>query len=138
MLSSIYEWSIEHIKNVFEAKSEDECLRALDETFSQNIDFTTNGKQLTHADLRRFVLTMVTTSGFRLKVQWHNAVEVPRDGTNRVRSICSILCASCALPSILQDGVLGGYYTISNIRKVSLNGAPVPGRFERHKFVNVV
>ena len=85
MLPTIYEWSIQHIKNVFEAKSEDECIRALDGTFSQNIDFITNGKQHSRADLQRFVLTMVTTSGFRLKVQWQNALEVPRDSSNRVR-----------------------------------------------------
>ena len=84
MLPTIYEWSVSHIQNVFEAKSEDECIRALDETFSQNIDFTTNGKQLGRADLQRFVLTMVNASGFRLKVQWQNALEVPRDDSNRV------------------------------------------------------
>ncbi|KAF7791746.1 hypothetical protein EIP86_002770 [Pleurotus ostreatoroseus] len=117
MLSTIYEWSVEHIKNVFEAKSEDECIKALDETFSQHIDFSTNGKQLNRADLQRFVLSMVQLSGFRLKVQWQNALEVPRDETNR-------------------DGVLGGYYIISSLRKLSPNGTS--GRYERHKFVNVV
>lgn len=84
MLSTIYEWSIEHIRNVFEAKSEDECLRAIDDTFSQAIEFITNGKQLGRADLQRFIVSMVSSSGFRLKVQWQNALEVPRDGTNRV------------------------------------------------------
>ena len=87
MLSTIYEWSVEHIKNVFEAKSEDECIKALDETFSQHIDFSTNGKQLNRADLQRFVLSMVQLSGFRLKVQWQNALEVPRDETNRVSCV---------------------------------------------------
>lgn len=84
MLPTIYEWSVHHIKNVFEAKSEDECIRAIDATFSHNIEFTTNGKQLDRADLQHFVLTMVNASGFRLKVQWQNALEVPRDETNRV------------------------------------------------------
>ena len=87
MLPTIYEWSVQHIQNVFEAKSEDECIRALDETFSQDIEFTTNGKLLCRADLERFVLTMVTTSAFRLKVQWQNALEVPRDETNRVSAL---------------------------------------------------
>ena len=62
MLSTIYEWSVQHIKNVFEAKSEDECLRAMNETFAQDIDFTSNGKQLGHSELKRFVLGMVSSS----------------------------------------------------------------------------
>ena len=87
MLPTIYDWSVTHIQTVFEAKSEDECIRAIDETFSQNIEFTTNGKLLCRADLQRFVLTMVTTSAFRLKVQWQNALEVPRDDSNRVSAL---------------------------------------------------
>lgn len=84
MLATLHEWSIEHISDVFEAKSEDECLRAIDHTFSQHIEFMSNGKQLCRADLQKFVLSMVMGSGFRLKVQWQNALEVPRDASNRV------------------------------------------------------
>lgn len=84
MLPTLYEWSMEHIQNVFEARSEDECQRAIDNTFSQYIEFMSNGKQLCRADLQKFVLSMVASSGFRLKVQWQNAVEVPRDSSNRV------------------------------------------------------
>lgn len=84
MLPTLYEWSVAHIQNVFEAKSEDECLRAIDETFSRCIEFIANGKQLNRAELERFVLSMVESSGFRLKVQWQNALEVPRDESNRV------------------------------------------------------
>ncbi|KAI0091051.1 hypothetical protein BDY19DRAFT_886416 [Irpex rosettiformis] len=119
MLATLHEWSIDHISHVFEAKSEDECLQALDDTFSPHIEFMSNGKQLSPLDLHKFVLSMVITSGFRLKVQWQNALEVPRDASNR-------------------DGVLGGYYIITNVRKTSPSGTPVPGRFARHKFVNVV
>ena len=93
MFPTIYEWSVEHIRDVFEAKSEDECIKALDDTFSQHIDFSTNGKQLSRTDLQRFVLSMVHMSGFRLKVQWQNALEVPRDESNRV---------SCAVKSHLE------------------------------------
>ncbi|KAI0783943.1 hypothetical protein BC629DRAFT_1582515 [Irpex lacteus] len=100
MLATLHEWSIEHISDVFEAKSEDECLRAIDHTFSQHIEFMSNGKQLCRADLQKFVLSMVMGSCF--------------------------------------DGVLGGYYIISNVRKTSPSGAPVAGRFSRHKFINVV
>ncbi|THH29992.1 hypothetical protein EUX98_g4187 [Antrodiella citrinella] len=113
MYSSIYTWSIDHIKTVFEAKTEDECIRAIDDTFSHAIDVTVNGKALSRMELQRFVLNMLGSSGYRLAVQWQNAVEVPRDDSNR-------------------DGVLGGYYIIRNIRKQGSS------KFERHKFVNVV
>lgn len=84
MLPTLYDWSISHIQNVFEAKSEDECLRAIDHTFSRGIEFIANGKQLNRTELQRFILSMAMSSGFRLKVQWQNALEVPRDESNRV------------------------------------------------------
>lgn len=84
MVSSIYEWSINHIKTVFEAKTEESCVLAIDETFSHGIEATVNGKPLSRMELQRFVLSMVKLSGFRLNVQWQNAVEVPRDSSNRV------------------------------------------------------
>lgn len=95
MLPTIYEWSVEHIRNVFEAKTEEECAKAIDDTFSQHIDFSTNGKQLNRSDLHRFVLSMVVSSGFRLKVQWQNALEVPRDDTNRVSYPVRNLSRAC-------------------------------------------
>ena len=86
MLPTIYEWSVEHIKNVFEAKSEDECIKALDDTFSQRLEFTFNGAPLPRVGLQKIVLGMLAQSGFGLDVGWRNAVEVPRDSANRVRS----------------------------------------------------
>ncbi|EMD33958.1 hypothetical protein CERSUDRAFT_125705 [Gelatoporia subvermispora B] len=118
MLTSFYAWSVEHIKSVFEAKSEIDCLRALDETFSQRVEFTFNGTQLSRYSLQQVVLSMVQGSGFRLAVDWQNAVEVPKDPSNR-------------------NGILGGYYIIRNIRK-ELPGMSAPVLFERHKSVNVV
>ena len=138
MLPTLYEWSISHIGSVFEAKSEDECLRAIDNTFSRGIEFIANGKQLNRTELQRFILSMVASSGFRLKVQWQNALEVPRDESNRVSGVLPCLVVQGSLTDGCQDGVLGGYYIISNIRKTTPAGAPVPGRFARHKFVNVV
>ncbi|KAK7690518.1 hypothetical protein QCA50_005616 [Cerrena zonata] len=117
-LPSIYAWSIEHIKHVFEAKTERDCLESIEETFSHHIEISINGKELSRGELQKFVLSMVKSSGFRLNVSWQNAVEVPRDESNR-------------------DGVLGGYYIIRNVRKPSSGSAP-SARFERHKFVNVV
>ncbi|KAI0663913.1 hypothetical protein C8Q70DRAFT_386850 [Cubamyces menziesii] len=118
MLPTFYAWSTEHIRRVFEAKSENDCLKALDDTFSQRLEFTFNGSPLPREGLQKIVLAMLQASGFCLNVDWLNAVEVPRDGSNR-------------------NGMLGGYYIIRNVKK------PVPGSsklacFERHKSVNVV
>ncbi|KAI8980075.1 hypothetical protein BD414DRAFT_109261 [Trametes punicea] len=118
MLTSFYTWSCEHIKKVFEAKSERDCLQALEETFSERLEFTFNGSPLPRVGLQKIVLAMLQTSGFRLNVDWLNAVEVPQDDSNR-------------------NGMLGGYYVIRNVMK------PVPGSshlacYERHKSVNVV
>ncbi|KAL6301338.1 hypothetical protein BKA93DRAFT_738820 [Sparassis latifolia] len=118
MLSTIYAWSLDHIKRVFEAKTTLECLRALDETFSQHIEFTMNGMQLPRIGLQRTVLAMVEASGYRLAVDWQNAVEVPKDPSNR-------------------NGVLGGYYIIRNVTK-HLPGSAAPLLCERHKSINVV
>lgn len=136
MLPTIYEWSVEHIRRVFEAKSEDECRRAINDTFARDVDFISNGKQLSQLDLQRFVLSMVAGSGYRLHVQWQNALEVPRDESNRVSVQCFDVEAMCA-DSARQDGALGGYYIIRNVRKPCPAGATSP-RFARHKFVNVV
>ncbi|CCL99313.1 uncharacterized protein FIBRA_01329 [Fibroporia radiculosa] len=117
MLSTFYTWSREHIQRVFEAKSSEDCRQALDDTFSQRIDLTLNGTTLPRTHLQKAIMAMVEDSGFRLAVEWHNAVEVPRDDCNRA-------------------GMLGGYYVIRNIRK------RLPGEstilVERHKSVNVI
>lgn len=86
-LPSIYAWSIDHIKHVFEAKSEEDCLEAIEDTFSHHIEIAINGKELSRGELQKFVLVMVKSSGFRLNVSWQNAVEVPRDESNRVGSM---------------------------------------------------
>ncbi|KAH9945017.1 uncharacterized protein BXZ73DRAFT_73246 [Epithele typhae] len=117
MLPTFSSWSMEHIKRVFEAKSELDCLHALDDTFSQRLEFTFNGAPLPRVGLQKLVLGMVQTAGFDLHVDWKNAVEVPRDGANR-------------------DGMLGGYYVIYNVRK-PLPGSTQLALFERHKSVNV-
>ncbi|KAL4244071.1 hypothetical protein ABKN59_010964 [Abortiporus biennis] len=116
MFSTIYDWSIEHIRDVFEAKSEDECLFAIDHTFSQSIEVIVNGNPLTRLELERFVLSMLKNSNFRLNVQWQHALEVPQDSTNR-------------------NGVLGGYYIIRNVRKQAQGVSP-NARFTRHKYVH--
>ena len=87
MLPTFYAWSTEHIRRVFEAKSENDCLKALDDTFSQRLEFTFNGSPLPREGLQKIVLAMLQASGFCLNVDWLNAVEVPRDGSNRVSAL---------------------------------------------------
>lgn len=87
MLSTFYAWSVEHIQRVFEAKTSAECLRAVDDTFSQKIELTLNGNSLPRIHLQRAILAMVESSGFQLTVHWQNAVEVPQDELNRVSSV---------------------------------------------------
>lgn len=84
MFSSFEDWSVEHIRSVFEAKSEDECRSAIENTFTSDIEFVANGAKLNLPQLTQFVLTMVTTSDFKLKVVWQSALETPRDALNRV------------------------------------------------------
>ena len=105
MFPTIYEWSVAHIRDVFEAKSEDACRRALAETFAHDIEFTTNGRALAPHDLQRFVLAMVAGSGFRLQVHWQNALEVPRDESNRVSA--RRVAVTCDASADAQAGVLG-------------------------------
>lgn len=105
MFPTIYEWSVAHIRDVFEAKSEDACRRALAETFAHDIEFTTNGRALAPHDLQRFVLAMVAGSGFRLQVHWQNALEVPRDESNRVSA--RRVAVTCAASADARAGVPG-------------------------------
>ncbi|KAF9811638.1 hypothetical protein IEO21_06487 [Rhodonia placenta] len=118
MHSTFYAWSQEHIKRVFEAKSARDCLRALDDTFSQTIDLSLNGQSLPRTHLQTAIMAMVESSGFRLSVEWFSGSECARDMSNR-------------------NGTLEGYYVIRNIRK-QLPGSPAPMLFERHKRVSVV
>ena len=97
MLPSFYSWSIEHIKRVFEGKSEQACIQAIDDTFSERLEFTFNGSPLPRVGLQKLVLSMVQSSNFCLNVDWLNAVEVPRDSANRVSAQWA--CDITALPS---------------------------------------
>ncbi|OJT02254.1 hypothetical protein TRAPUB_7235 [Trametes pubescens] len=138
MLPTFYAWSIEHIKNVFEAKCERDALQALEDTFSHRLEFTFNGSPLPRVGLQKIVLAMLQTSGFCLNVDWLNAVEVPRDGSNRVSAPppwdLRLYKLTVAFPP--QNGMLGGYYIIRNVKK-PLPGSATLACFERHKSVNV-
>lgn len=83
-LSSLTVWSMQHIRDIFESGSDDQCIKAVAETFSENIVATINGNPITREDIKQLVLGMRKGSQ-GLRVHWQQAAEVPKDpATNRV------------------------------------------------------
>ncbi|KAF8896448.1 hypothetical protein BD779DRAFT_1433847 [Infundibulicybe gibba] len=116
-LSSLSDWSVHHIRDIFEAGSDQQSLWAVASTFSEGVNATINGKPIRRDDISQLVLSMRQGSP-GLKVQWQQAAEAPRD------------------PSTNRDGHFDGVYVIRGIRKV-LPGANAPVEYERHKSVTV-
>lgn len=84
MFLSLENWTVEHICSVFEARSEDDCRDAIENTFAHDIEFFMNGTKYGLPQLAQFVLAMVTTSDFKLKVEWKLALGIPQDELNQV------------------------------------------------------
>ncbi|KAK1222881.1 hypothetical protein PQX77_014303 [Marasmius sp. AFHP31] len=118
--SSLTEWSIAHIRRIFEAPNDSEAVRAISETFSPTVSATLNGSPIPREGIDKLVLTMRQGSigGNGLKVEWKHTVESPMD------------------PSTNRDGSFGGVYVITGLRK-SLPGSDEPVPFARHKTVTV-
>ncbi|KAG7089357.1 hypothetical protein E1B28_011047 [Marasmius oreades] len=118
-LCSLTEWSITHIRSIFEADTDDDALDAISGTFSPTLSATLNGVPLPREGLEKLVLSMRHGSfgGNGLRVQWKYTMEVPKDSTNR-------------------EGAFGGVYTISGLRK-TLPGSGMAAYFTRHKTVTV-
>lgn len=84
-LCSLSEWSVRHIRDVFEARSDEQSLRAISTTFSDNVNASVNGAPLSREGINQLVLAMRRSSPGGLKVHWQQAVEAPLDpATNRV------------------------------------------------------
>ncbi|KAF8643243.1 hypothetical protein AX16_009132 [Volvariella volvacea WC 439] len=116
-LCSLSEWSIQHIRDIFEAPSDESALRAISSTFSEDLHASVNGSSLSRDGINQLVLAMRKGSS-GLKVHWQQAVEVPQD------------------PSTNRDGSFGGVYTIRGIQKI-LPGSIKPIEYERIKTVTV-
>lgn len=87
-LCSLTEWSIQHIRDIFEAPSDEDALRSIASTFSDAVVATLNGAPLSRDGITQLVITMRAGSASGLRVHWKQAVEVPRDpSTNRVSSV---------------------------------------------------
>ena len=87
-LTSLTQWSQEHIRDVFESVSDEDSAKAVEQTFSRSINATVNGRQLGYAAIKSLVSSMRKEAPNGLKVQWQQTVDVPCDSTNRVRGVC--------------------------------------------------
>lgn len=84
-LSSLSEWSVRHIRDVFEARTDEQSLHAISSTFADHLNASINGAPLSRDGITQLVLAMRGSSPGGLKVQWQQAVEAPSDPmTNRV------------------------------------------------------
>ncbi|KAF5340893.1 hypothetical protein D9758_012193 [Tetrapyrgos nigripes] len=118
-LPTLTEWSIDHIRNIFEASTDSHALQAITNTFSDTLSASVNGKPLNRSGVEHLVLGMRRAAAAAgLKVDWERTLEVPDDdATNR-------------------DGSFGGFYTISGLRK-EIPGSRTLADFIRHKTVTV-
>ncbi|KIJ96530.1 hypothetical protein K443DRAFT_282042 [Laccaria amethystina LaAM-08-1] len=116
-LSSLTEWSVQHIQHIFESTSDEAALRAVENTFSDDLIATVNGARINQQGIKHHVLALrQSPSRGGLKVYWQHTVEASRD------------------PTTNRDGSFGGVYIIRGIQKV-LPGNAYPTEFERHKTV---
>lgn len=116
-LSSLTDWSVQHIQDIFESISDEAALRAVENTFSDDLIATVNGARINKRGIKQLVLALrQSASRCGLNVYWQHAVEASRD------------------PTTNRDGSFGGVYIIRGIQKV-LPGNTYPTEFERHKTV---
>jgi len=84
-LCSLTEWSVQHIRDVFEAHSDELSLRAIAATFSESLRASVNDVPLNREGIKELVMAMRRTSRGYLRVYWQQTTEVPSDPTtNRV------------------------------------------------------
>ncbi|KAG6857378.1 hypothetical protein H0H87_004740 [Tephrocybe sp. NHM501043] len=117
-LPSLTEWSVRHIRDIFEASTDEQSLRAISTTFAEDVDGSVNGAPLSREGIKQLVLAMRKSSPKGLKVHWQQAVEASSD------------------PVTNRGGSFGGVYIIRGIQK-TLPGSQRPVEFERHKTVTV-
>jgi hypothetical protein len=83
-LSSLAEWSIQRIRDVFETPSDELSRRAIDGTFSRTLKASLNGTALDFDGLCGLVSAMRHSAPNGLKVEWSQADDSPDDLGNRV------------------------------------------------------
>ncbi|PFH48362.1 hypothetical protein AMATHDRAFT_49568 [Amanita thiersii Skay4041] len=117
-LSTLKEWSEKHIKAIFEADTDEEALRAIEETFSSNVTGSLNGVPINNRKgVEMLVLTLRGGKG-GMKVRWQYGLSAPAD------------------PATNRDGAFGGVYVIHNVKR-TLPGTQTLATFDRHKAATV-
>ncbi|KAJ6513021.1 hypothetical protein C8R45DRAFT_332259 [Mycena sanguinolenta] len=118
-LSSLAEWSIKHIRDVFEAPDDELSLRAIEDTFARTISASLNKTPLDFDGLCALVRAMRHSAAPNgLSVEWRRADSTPDDPGNR-------------------NGLLVGEYRIRGIWRSVTPGSESISEFERHKKVVV-
>ncbi|KAF8211715.1 hypothetical protein K438DRAFT_1710154 [Mycena galopus ATCC 62051] len=83
-LSSLADWSKQHISDVFQAPSNELTLRALDSAFSRSLKATVNGEPLDFEGFARMIGSMAQESSpGGPRVDWIFADETPDDAGHR-------------------------------------------------------
>ncbi|KAF9552295.1 hypothetical protein CPC08DRAFT_728730 [Agrocybe pediades] len=118
LLSTLTQWSHEHIARIFTSTNDEDSLRALEETFSQDVVARLNGRQIKFDDIKRSVLALRREAvGYGgLRVHWEHSVEASEESN--------------------RHGSFGGAYVIRGIHR-KLPGEAEPIEFERRKTVIV-
>lgn len=137
-LSSFREWSIEHITNIFETPSDDDCLRFIRETFADDVTATINGTPLPRQGLDTLVQVMRKSSKSGLSVEWGESTEVARDPNTNRASIFYFPPSRAYLFISLKDGELTGFYVIRGLTAPAVSSSDKPVDVERRKTVRVV
>ncbi|KAJ7784933.1 hypothetical protein DFH07DRAFT_872876 [Mycena maculata] len=116
-LSSLADWSKQHIRDVFEAPSNELTLRALDSAFSRSLEATVNGAPVDFDGFAKMIAAMSEhpTSPDGPKVDWIFADETPDDAGHR-------------------NGVVKGEYFIRGIFGI-IPGSDAPVEIEARKEV---
>ncbi|KAJ7631866.1 hypothetical protein DFH06DRAFT_917404, partial [Mycena polygramma] len=109
-LSSLADWSKQHIHDVFESPTNELTLRALDSTFSRSLKATVNGAPVDFNGFSQLIASMSEHSApGGPKIEWVFADETPDDAGHRngvvkgeyfIRGIFGIIPGTDALVEI--------------------------------------
>ena len=82
--SSLSEWSVAHIESIFQATSHNEAMRAVDETFADDVEAYMNGVRIDVEGIKTQVQDLRQSSKRGLRVRWKDLVEAPNRRGSRV------------------------------------------------------
>jgi hypothetical protein len=136
-LSTLSEWPIQRIRDIFESPTDEDSLQSIQATFTDTDTATLNGVPLPCAGITQLVLAMRSSSKTGLGVNWNHTVEVaPDPSTNRV---CSRLdsCRALSHSSDLLTGLIIWRVLCHQGLRKRLPGMAQYADFERQKTATV-